>query len=182
MKRLWILALVFPLLFTACGEDECPDDPLSYDSGNVTGPVLPAGIHEFAVRFTEDELCGHLGNSLSTVQFFIGQAPSLAEVVIYGDGGDSRPGAELYAQNVTNAIQIREWTNHLIVNPIEITGEDLWIAIRVAHVDVQNSVGCDNGPNQEGGDWLLRADDGRWLPFTQRTSESVNWNIRGIVE
>ncbi|NJL76174.1 MAG: hypothetical protein HC892_15310 [Saprospiraceae bacterium] len=34
---------------------------LQYDNGNVTGPILPAGTHELAVRFTTTELTPYLG-------------------------------------------------------------------------------------------------------------------------
>ncbi len=181
MKQLWMILLVLPLLFTACGDDECPDDPLQHDGANVTGPILPAGIHEFAVRFADNELCGHLGKSLSDVRFFIGDTPSILELVIYGEGTETTPGGELYSANLTNAFVLQDWTNHIINEPIEITGEDIWIALRVSLSGTQASVGCDGGPNQTDGDWLLRANDGQWIPFRERSpGESVNWNIRGF--
>ncbi|NBC09496.1 MAG: hypothetical protein GVY26_20080, partial [Bacteroidetes bacterium] len=43
----------------------------------------------------------------------------------------------------------------------------------------QQSIGCDAGPNQSNGDWLYDSNDSQWLPYTDRTPESINWNIRG---
>ena len=58
---------------------------------------------------------------------------------------------------------------------------DLWISLAITHSDVQQSIGCDAGPNKSGGDWLFKSADGLWDTYLDRTGESVNWNIRGIV-
>lgn len=180
MKQLRILLLALPLLFIAC-EDEELVNALFYDGENFSGPNLPAGTHELAVRFTEDELSEHIGKQLVEASFFVGSRPSVLQIVVYGEGTPITPGAELYVANI-NSVITGERNNHEIVNPIDITGEDIWISVRVTHNQTQQSIGCDAGPAQANGDWLFRSDDPEWLPFSVRTAESVNWNIRGFVE
>ncbi|MEM9990746.1 MAG: hypothetical protein AAF738_03225 [Bacteroidota bacterium] len=177
------LVLVLPLLFAACGEEDL-DNVLFYDGTNVSGPVLPAGTHEFAVRFTPDQLAEHIGKKLVEISFFVGAAPDNGmQVVVYGPGTSERPGAELYVANIDGVI-LQERNTHLVISavPLEITGDDIWISLRVTQTSAQQSIGCDAGPNEPNGDWLYRSDDQQWIPFSERTGESVNWNIRGFVE
>lgn len=186
MKKLsWLLVLVLalPLFFAACNDDD--DKPelsnvLQYDGAPFSGPELPFGEHTFAVRFGEDELKDYIGKSLEEVTFYAGEQPEQTFVVVYGAGTNSTPGDELYRARINN-LALPDWNDHKLANPIEITGDDLWLAVEVLHLGFQRSVGCDAGPNQADGDWLFRADDPEWKSFSASTPESVNWNIRGKI-
>ena len=180
MKQLCILLLALPLLFIACEEEDLTN-VLFYDGENFSGPELPAGTHELAVRFTSNELSEHIGKKLVEASFFVGLAPEGLQLIIYGQGTDSSPGDILYDANIDGVIQ-QQRNTHLINEPIEITGEDIWISMRVRHGQTQQSIGCDAGPGQTNGDWLFRSDDPQWLPFSERGNDNVNWNIRGFVE
>jgi len=169
-------------LITACGDDDDPQNLLSYDGENVTGPLLQAGTWEAAVRFTTAETTPFTGQRLTEVTFYMGPAPSGAAVRIYGPGSNNLPGSLLYTAEVGNAIRTNSWNTHTIASPIEITGEELWISIGLVHQGNQQSIGCDAGPAATNGDWLFWDGDGDWQTYRARTNESVNWNIRGIVE
>jgi hypothetical protein len=184
MNRILFLSfVVFSLV--ACEKEESPSNVLQYDGNNVTAPILGPGIHEFAVRFTRKELEPYIGRKLAEVSFFAGNNPDGLDLLIYGAGTDKTPGAQLYRARLNN-INNPQWYEHKIAQGVDITGEDLWISIRVTHVQTQQSVGCDAGPSKEGGDWIKHFDERDWLTFRNYTStasqrENINWNIRGIV-
>ena len=172
-------------LFTACKDDDGTDpgsNVLSYDNGNVSGPLLDAGEHELAVRFPASLLSEHVGKKLTEVQVFVGNLPQTCLIKIYGEGSANTPGPKLYEGNVTNALTTLEWNNFQIAPGIEITGEVLWIGVYVEHAQQQQSIGCDSGPRQNDGDWLFSGSDLSWKTYLERTNEAVNWNIRGVVE
>ena len=148
----------------------------------MSGPQLDAGEHELAVRFPASALTDHVGKKLTEVQVFVGNLPQACLVRIYGEGDTQTPGPKKYEGNVLNATTTDEWNNFKITPGIDITGEDLWIGIYVEHAAQQQTIGCDSGPRQTNADWLFSGADLTWLTYQERTSEAVNWNIRGKVE
>lgn len=187
MKYLLFLFLSFSLfLTTGCGEDDdngATEEILNHDGNNLTGPTLEAGLHEFAARFTSNELANFQGRQLDAIRFFLGQIPSSVEVVVYGQGTINSPGAERYSRDITSRISSNGWQEHRILEDIELLDEDIWISIAVLHNQTQQSVGCDAGPAQPGGDQIFRATDPEWTTFRAATGggESVNWNIRAVL-
>ncbi|GJM31202.1 MAG: hypothetical protein DHS20C18_02030 [Saprospiraceae bacterium] len=183
-NALFFLALAL-FTFSACQkDDETPqevDNILQYDGPNQTGPLLEAGNHEAAVRFTSTQTTPYLGKQLTAVRFFMGLTPAAANLKIYDAGTADAPGALLYSANVLPGMKTGEWTDHILGTPIDITGDDLWISISLKHDVTQQSIGCDAGPNKTNGDWLFSDSDNDWITYINRTGESVNWNIRGVV-
>ncbi|MBK9013632.1 MAG: hypothetical protein IPM82_05865 [Saprospiraceae bacterium] len=184
MKITHLFFLLGIALFAACNDDDTatPKNILSYDYGNVSGPLLDAGEHELAVRFPASTMADHVGKKLTEVQVFVGNLPQACLIRIYGAGNTSTPGQKLYEGNVLNAITSGQWNNFKITPGIAITGEDLWIGVYVEHAQQQQSIGCDSGPRQTNGDWLFSGSDQDWKTYQERTNEAVNWNIRGKVE
>lgn len=179
-KLLFLLALVF---FSACKDDEEVLPDLRYDGANNSGPLLSAGEHELAVRFPAAKMAEFAGRKLSQVQVYVGpQLPLACEIRIYGQGDDSTPGINFYKGNVISSLEGGAWNKFDLTPAIELTGEDLWISVYVDHAAQQQSIGCDAGPGLTNGDWLFDPSDLEWKPYKERTSESVNWNIRGVVE
>ncbi len=185
MKNVFLLLLLGAVAFSSCDKDDdtvpVPDNVLHYDGPNQTGPLLAAGYHEAAVRFTTNELLPFQGKQLTEVEFFMGIAPAEASLKIYGAGSNDLPGDLLYSANILPGIKIGEWTTHALGAPIDIPNDELWISIGLKHDVEQQSIGCDAGPNQTNGDWLFSNSDSTWETYIDRTSESVNWNIRGVV-
>lgn len=185
MKYVLLLFLSFTvLLASGCVDDDdngTTEELLRHDGDNLTGPTLAAGLHEFGARFTSNELTNVQGRQLDAIRFFLGQIPSSVEVVIYGQGTINSPGPERYSRNITNRITTTGWQEHRILEDIELLNEDIWIVVAVLHQGLQQSVGCDAGPAQPGGDALFRATDANWTTFRAATGESVNWNIRAVL-
>lgn len=175
-----LLFLVFSaVLFMGCGDDL----PLilQYDGDNLTGPILEAGLHEAAARFPASSLEEYDGYKLSGVEFFMGNQPASCKIIIYGQGSSDTPGAKIFEVDVTSALATPQWNEYTLDNPIDLGGEDIWISIALEHDQDQQSIGCDAGPGRLNGDWLFSSSDGEWIPYSDRTPESINWNIRGKV-
>lgn len=186
MKNFRLLLLFLPILLLAvgCGDDDdgLQEDILQHDGPNLTGPILDFGLHELSARFTASELAPFEGRRIESVRFFLGDIPAGTEVVIYGEGSPDRPGSERYSRDITNRITTTGWNEHVLNSPVEIGDEDIWITIAVLHDQRQQSVGCDAGPAQPGGDFIFYADEPDWLTFRDATGESVNWNIRAVLQ
>ena len=167
---------------SACNDDEDPLNRLSHDGANLTGPILETATWQAAARFTPAETAEFSGLRLTQVEFFMGAVPGGTDIRIFGPGQNNTPGDLLYTAQVGSSISERAWNRHRIATPIDITGQELWIAIGLVHLTAQQSIGCDAGPAVTNGDWLFSSIDGQWRTFRERTGESINWNIRGIVE
>ena len=185
MKNSLLYLLAFALTLTACSEDEEPlRSILHYDGDNQTAPFLDVGEHEAAARFTASQTATYQGQNLIEVEFYLLNIPSLCEVRVYGENADDEPGNLLYSADVTSSISANHWNTHTLSTPVEITGDDLWISIRLVHNSEINTIGCDFGPAQENGDWIISTSDNAWRTFRDVTSNqaNINWNIRGYVE
>ena len=175
-----LLFFCVALLLAACNKDK-DGITLSYDGENASGPLLAAGTHEAGVRFISTDMKPHIGKKLTEVMFFMGpQAPASCTVKIYGEGSADIPGDLLYSQDVTNNLDGTDWNEHTLSTPIVISEQDYWISIALEHTVDQQSIGCDSGPAKNNGDWLYSIDN-EWRTYRDRTSESVNWNIRALV-
>ena len=183
MKKYAFLFCCLALMMSACNDDDNDTaNILSHDRDNVTGPLLQAATWQAATRFSPAETAEFSGLRLTQVEYFMGLAPDEANVFIYGPGVNNQPGDLLYQASITNSINQTSWNTHRITTPIDITGEEIWIAINLVHQADQQSIGCDAGPTETGGDWLFSSLDNQWRTYNDRTAESINWNIRGIVE
>ena len=188
MKKTILLFSLF-LLFFACNNDnnnppQAPPGPtenaIFLDGENSTAPFLPIGYNEAAVRFIPQDTEPYKGKNLDKVAFFIYGIPQTVEIRIYGPGTATTPGALLYSGFERDNLASNTWSEHVLSEDLEITGEDLWVAIGLSHTVSMQSIGCDAGPNVEGADWLVIESDNQWITYGERTSESVNWNIRAI--
>lgn len=185
MKQFIYLCLSAILLLSyGCKKESVADNILNYDGENFSGPELEAGYHELAARYTSNMTARYNGRQLVAVQYFMGTKPQNVLVKVYEEGLPNFPGNLLYSADVTDEVRTLQWNEHTISTPIDIEGEDLWVAIAVTHAAKQQSLGCDQGNNYSGdGDWLYHDSDGLWQTFNERTGqrERVNWNVRGRV-
>lgn len=186
MKISHLFLLLGLLFFTACKKDNSTTPAgattLKYDGENNSGPLLEAGEHEFAVRFPASTLADLVGKKLTEVQVFVGELPQACIVKIYRQGNSSSPGEKIVQSDVLSSLEFPKWNKIKITPGIEITGEDLWVSVYVDLSTKQQSIGCDAGPRKTNGDWLFSGSDHDWLTYQERTGESVNWNIRAVVE
>jgi len=181
MKKISFLLLGLVILFSACKDDRSVDAALRLDGDNQTAPTLPVDTYEAAARFSERIVNPYIGQNLTEVSYYMVGTPQQTTLKIYS-GGDAQPENVVYEASLTGTITENSFNSHVLSEPLPITGEPLWISIKIRQNRTLQTIGCDAGPNTAGGDWLYQESDGRWLTFQQRTStESINWNIRGFV-
>jgi hypothetical protein len=192
--RLLLLLAVSAILVSSCKKDDpIPDREatLQYDGPNATAPQLEAGYHELAVYFPSSIMSQYKDWKLSEITWFgSGVDPNISSdscaVKIYDVGTTSNtPGALLYEADVSGSLiadQAAQWREHLLPTPLTVSGEGIWISLAIRQDTERQFIGCDAGPNKANADWLYKESDGNWQSYIQRTSESVNWNIRAKVE
>ena len=190
MKIQHILLFSSLLFFFSCGNDD--DDPITlsgsefgYDGPTASSPALPAGSYETAAYFPAGILADQSTRRLKDVNFFILNLPETCIVKIYGPGTSTSPGSLLFSEDVSDQIQAPAWNRFRLSEPLDVLTNDFWISIAFSHSSSNpiQSIGCDAGPNKDGGDWTFFGSDGQWQTFRQRANgESINWNIRGILE
>ena len=180
MKKISFLLFALVVLFSACKEDRDERAALRLDGDNQTSPLLPDNTYEAAARFPSNTTSQYIGQNLTEVSYYMAGTPQQTTLIIYS-GGTDEPGQVVYQSSLTGSITQNSFNSHVLSEPLAITGEPLWISIKMRQNRTLQTIGCDAGPNSAGGDWLYQESDGRWLTFGQRTGESINWNIRGFV-
>lgn len=182
-------SLFFLLLcccFVACTDDEATPDltnRLNYDGANLSAPNLPTGRYEAVVRFTANETAEFAGRKLEAVEVYFTNVGLTTEIVVYGPGENDRPGPALYTADVGSSLNTDSWNTHTLSVPIDITEDELWIAVRIDHPITLGTVGCDQGPADANGDILYVNADNTWTDLRAYTNgqTNINWNIRGVV-
>lgn len=171
----------------SCGDDEGPEIPeeavvLSYDGDNFTAPTFPAGLYEFAARFPATLTRNVEGRAITQVSFYLYNRPEQMYLNISRDISPIEPGAIENTQLITNASP-NSWNTITLDTPYELDGTAVWVGIEVTQNDQIQTVGCDAGPANANGDWLYDEETMTWETFINRTgqNESVNWNIKAIV-
>jgi len=182
MKKISFLLFGLVILFTACKKDRAVEAAFRLDGDNETAPNLPQDTYEAAARFPASLTGTYVGQNLTEVSYYMVGTPQQTTLIVYS-GGEDAPGQVVYQASLTGTISENSFNSHVLSDPLPITGEPLWISIKIRQNRTLQSIGCDAGPNSAGGDWLYQESDGRWLTFGQRTggNESINWNIRGFV-
>lgn len=191
MKKYFFLLIPFVLFLASCGDDDeaVPTGPwdnanLHYDVENFAAPALPSGTHIAATRFTSNELNEFNGQKLDEILFYLQDVPSSCILTIREQGTNTSPGTVLHTADLSTSVGPNGWNQYLIPNPIEITGDDIWLCLEVVHNSESRTVGCDPGTANNNGDWLNTTDDNNgWQSLRNYTSGEVdiNWNIRGVV-
>jgi len=178
---LFLLATV--IMFASCGEDENEGETLlRYDGDNDNAPNFPAAIYIAAVRFPSNIMTTYEGQQLTAVEYYIYERPNDAILKVYSGDGMVTPLAELRSQDISANITPNSWNRFTLSSPLEITGEEIWIGLDYEILDTRQVIGCDAGPNVRNGDFIFRSSDQTWTTFRDlTTTESINWNIRGIL-
>lgn len=169
---------------SACKKDDSrlTADTLHHDGDNLAAPQLPPGTYEVAAKFTFSKLQRFQEKDLYEVNLYIESVPTNVELKIYRQGDENVPGPILYSAD-WNGLDANSWNDHTLTTPIEITGEDLWISVNFTHPTDMRTIGCDSGPADSNGDWILSYDDPGWQSLRNFSGGEVdiNWNIRGQV-
>lgn len=184
MRLFSLLLLLACFTFVACNDDDAVelDNVLNHDGPNATGPILDPGSYEFAVRFDQNDFDEVSGDELTAIQVFVGQLPASVRFLVSEDGTDStEPGDIIFDFDASDDVVAGQFNQVNLSQNIPLD-RPLWLSVLVEHDVRQQSIGCDSGPRVVDGDWLYQSDDQRWRTYQARTNESINWNIRGLVE
>lgn len=155
---------------------------INYDGENFAAPRFPRGTYEAAAKYTSQMTKNYIGYFIEEIDFFLAGTPSNCTVKIYTTGEKDSPSELLYAEKLTDFMSVNQWNKHTLVNPIEITGEEIWVSLEFTVNGAQLAIGCDPGPRNINGDWVYQKESNEWNTFHELTGgESVNWNIRAIV-
>ena len=184
MKNICLALMATLLICSSCGSDDDTTTgnivELRHDGANADSPTLEIGTHVMGSRFSANELATHNGKTLDAIEFYLVEVPPTCQVVIYEGGSVDIPGTEIYRQTI-NSLNANSWNIHNLSTPIEVGGEDLWLCIQVTHTSLIRSVGCDQGPAVNDGDWISSDFSPEWKTFRTHTANvsDINWNIRG---
>lgn len=187
MKHLTLLLLLgCAISFLSCNDDEgdAISADLFYDGDANSAPIFEPGTHIAAARFPRSLTGNFAGQKLDRVEFFLVNTPNNCFIQIYDEGTADEPGALLYEANITSTVSPNSWNSHTLTDDLEISNNELWIAVEFSHTDSRNTIGCDVGPADPNGDRVLVGGEPAWSTFRAFTSSAVdiNWNIRGFVE
>jgi len=183
--RLLLLAILSLSLFS-CGDDDGEEPTgnivLNYDGDNFTAPTLAGGLYEFAIRFPASTTSRVAGQQLTDISFYLYEIPNELAITLSPDATASTPGDYILRQPVSN-LRANAWNTIRLSQPYTIQdNEALWVGVEISHgSDFLQTVGCDRGPANVNGDWLYAQDDDQWTTFRERANDSVNWNIRAII-
>ena len=180
-NRHFISLLAICLVMVCCKKDDFTLF-LNYDGDHFTSPTLPGGTYELAAKFSPSETADYSGSTLSIVDAYIVAEPQSVRLKVYGPGTGDSPGDVILSKDVTRDMKVDRWNRLELREPIEITGEEIWISLRIVLADQQQSVGCDAGPGHPDGGYVFLDDTDTWTTYEAWTGESINWNIRGGVK
>lgn len=190
MKKLSLLlfALLWIATLSGCGDDEevspINENILQLDGENFDSPSFATGVtYEAAAYYSSTLTSSRVGKSLNAVQVYLATIPNNMTIYVYGENPrGTSPGSVLATKSVSGLRSAGQWVTINLDSPVSITGEGVWIGVRVSHPSTAQIIGCDEGPAVAGGDWLAR--DGSWQTFRTVTGNqvSINWNIRGVLE
>lgn len=190
-KRFFVILLISIFLTFVFGCKKASEEEIlqkditttiSYDRGNFTAPRFSRGTYETAAKFTGPIIKTYTGYIIKEVDFFLAGTPTNCNIKIYATGENDSPGELLYSEQLTELMSVNSWNKHTLINPIEITGEEIWVSLEFTVNGAQLAIGCDPGPRNINGDWVYQKELEEWNTFHELTGgESVNWNIRAIV-
>ena len=123
---------------------------IRYDDGVNYGTYggFYGGVYEIAAYFPAEFLSQYTGMFLSGIEIYIGDAPQLSKIKIYGEGTPSEPGLLLYDEMVFPVDS--SWNFFTISDEIAITDADLWIGFEATFNSGEKPFGIDNGPAVSG--------------------------------
>lgn len=189
MKSPILLIFLCALLtWTGCDDDDNTLTTLNYDGANVTAPQLQAGTNTFAAYFPASETEAFAGRTLERISFYVSAIPLATRVIVRAEGPDARtPGDLLYERDISSRVTNLGWYEDRIASqdPIVLSdSEGIWLLVETEVDDTDPfSIGCDAGRNYSpNGDLLLFPGATQYGSFRDISgTETVNWNIRGIL-
>ena len=174
--------IAFFAVIASCNKDDDSDFAvLGYDTDNMDAPLLPQGTYESGIRLSSGLMGQYAGLNLEKIRYYIKDMPLTCEIRVYEFSNGNEPGNLLYSKDVRSETSALSWNEHVLDQPIELSGSDLWLAVRYSQQGTQRTMGCDPGPAKYNGDWIWDEADDLWLRLIERSEADINWNLRGYV-
>ncbi len=156
------------------------DVTLNYDGDNASAIGLTnANQWRVSARFPGSMVGQYNGMYLTSVDVFINDPADGHKIQIYDMGSINLPGpgALLYEQDFFP--NIADWTTVVLVDPVYISGKDIWIGYWMDQPAGIFPAGVDAGPLNLDGDWISTGPG--WGHLSDNPDFQVNWNIRGTL-
>lgn len=181
MKKISTILILLMMIFVSCSQED--GNLLNHDSDNFSAPNLPAGTHTVGAKFNASDLDRFVGRSLEEIHFYMVNVPDNVIIEVFGEGDFSTPGSVLVSEDIGSNMASNSWNAFILDNPIEITGDELWLCITLTNLFENSTIGCDPGPANQNGNWIQASGSNTWETFEDFTSgaTSINWNIRGVL-
>ncbi len=181
MKKILFFLTLGLFLFSCNNDDDSIAAELVLDRGLNDAPFLLPGDYVTAVRFTASDLSDFQGRQLESVEYYLRNTPNQCEVRVYTGSTGNGPETLVYSESVTVEMEANTWNSHSLSTPVDIGGEDIWLAIRLVLSAEDQTIGCDVGPAVTNGDWIVSDVNNLWATYRDFTNPtvSINWNIRG---
>jgi hypothetical protein len=184
--RVYLLLLGLSILTVfACSDDQEVSgvDVLNYDGENSASPNLPPGEFGFAARFPSLITRNAEGRTIKSISFYLYERPESLVLRMANDETSRLPGTPFYSQDLSGGLAEFGWNTIDLDQAVTIDGQSLWVILEFTISGGPSQViGCDQGPANANGDWLYDEADGNWERFEVRLGESVNWNIRVLLD
>ncbi|HHN48640.1 MAG TPA: T9SS type A sorting domain-containing protein [Bacteroidales bacterium] len=163
-------------------ENYTENDPvvLNYDGPNASAVGLTdGGTFNVAARFPSAMVAPYEYYMLESVEIYINDLPTGANLKIWGAGTSTSPGAVIHQQPILPVSD--SWITVELTNPVMIDGTDIWIGYDVTHGAGQFPAGVDAGPANVDGAWIS-IDGIAWNRLYELAPTlNYNWNIRGTL-
>ncbi len=148
-------------------------------SGNVGTNSAASWIS--AARFNEVELSDYYNEyELSKVKIHLSTSQFTSiEIKVWEGGSDAGPGMEIYSQEITDDVNINQWTYHELPEKILLeSGNEYWVGYAIVATGGYPST-IDSGPMVEDkGGWMFMG--GSWNQLSGYGLNN-NWCIRGVI-
>jgi hypothetical protein len=156
------------------------DVTLNYDGENASAIGLTnANQWRVSARFPASMVEAYNGMYLTSVDVFVNEIADGHKIQIYDMGSINLPGPGelLYEQDFFP--NLANWTTVVLVDPVYISGKDIWIGYWMDQPAGIFPAGVDAGPLNPDGDWISTGPG--WGHLSDNPDFEVNWNIRGTL-
>jgi hypothetical protein len=158
------------------------DEIIRWDDGVNADAIglVNGGTFYVAAYFPVSTMGQYSGMKLNQVEIFVYDVPTSMVLRINGQGTATSPGPLLHSQPLTNLTSMT-WHMVDLTDPVDITGEDLWIGYEVTHDQGVYAAGCDGGPAVAGFGDMISMDGTTYQSMATYYGFNYNWNIAGYL-
>lgn len=121
-------------------------DTMNYDGANVSAIGWQESYELYAaVRFQNDKTSLHIGQEIESVDIYINDLP-IGDITVYvwSKGGFINPGTTTVLSEKTFTPVAESWNTITLINPVRVTGDEIWVGYKFTTPTSGNTLGIDN--------------------------------------